>query len=205
MKTVNQTVKHALWILFLLALMASCASIPYLTVDYRLPPQTDELKGKKVFLAFEDARAGKDIIGDGARKAFTNFSGNISFSLARGNEPGFRMGVYDLPSLFMEAFKKRLETLGLKVLSERERGQVEVVIVLKEFLLDLIGRSWKITLDYEARLVRDKRVVAKQMISGSAERLKLVGRKQADVVVSEIFTDVMNKLDVGRLFEQAGL
>ncbi len=95
--------------------------------------------------------------------------------------------------------------MGVEVIPERKKDQIEVVIVLKKFLLDLIGRNWVVTMDYEARLVKDERVAAKQMINGQAERVKLLGRKQADIVLGEIFTDMVNRLDVGRLFLQAGL
>ena len=81
-------------ILLLLTAMISCATIPHLNVEYRLPPKSDELKGKKVSLVFEDRRAVKDILGKGAQKDFKNFSGNISYSLARGKEKGFKIGLY---------------------------------------------------------------------------------------------------------------
>ena len=205
MKIINQARKHFLFILSVLVVMVSCATIPYLTVNYRIPPRSGELKGKRVYLGFEDIRKVKTIFGKGAQKEFENFSGNFSFSLARGDEPGFKIGVFDLPSLFQEVFKRRLENLAVEVIPERKKDQIEVVIVLKKFLLDLIGRNWVVTMDYEARLVKDERVAAKQMISGQAERVKLVGRKQADTVLGEIFTDMVNRVDVGRLFLQANL
>lgn len=205
MKITNQARKHSFFIISILVVMVSCATIPYLKVNYRIPPKSDALKGKMVYLSFDDARKVKDILGKGARKEFENFSGNISLSLARGNEPGFQVGVYALPSLFREVFNRRLENLGIEVIPERKKDRIEVVIVLKNFLLDLIDRKWVVTMDYEAWLVKDKRVAAKQMITGQAERVKLVGRGQADTVMGEIITDMVNRLDVGRLFLQANL
>ena len=78
-----------------------------------------------------------------------------------------------------------------------------MAIILKEFLLDLIDRKWTVTAAYEARLVKDKKVLAKQTITSRGERVKLVGRRQADTVLSEIFTEMINRLDVKRLLEQA--
>ncbi len=60
-------------------------------------------------------------------------------------------------------------------------------------------------MDYEAKLVKDRKELAKQMISGQGERLKLVGRRQADIILGEIFTDLVNKANMSRLFRQAGL
>ena len=203
MKKINQAWRHYMVILLLLTAMISCATIPHLNVEYRLPPKSDELKGKKVSLVFEDRRAVKDILGKGAQKDFKNFSGNISYSLARGKEKGFKIGLYTIPSLLMEVFKLRLENLGIEVVSEGEKSETAIVIVLKDLILDLINRKWVVTMDYEAGLVRDQKILARQMISGQGERLKLVGRGQADVVMGEIFTDMVNRLNVARLFQQA--
>lgn len=203
MKKINQVWIHHMGIILLLTAMISCATIPHLNVEYRLPPQSDELKGKKVSLVFEDRRAVKDVLGKGAQKDFKNFSGNISYSLARGEEKGFKIGLYTIPSLFMEVFQLRLENLGIGVVLEGEKDETAIVIVLKDLILDLINRKWVVTMEYEARLVRDQKILARQMISGQAERLKLVGRGQADVVMGEIFTDMVNRLNVNRLFQQA--
>jgi hypothetical protein len=189
-------------VFFVVFVITSCATLPELTVNYGLPPETDELKGKKIFLSLVDNREVRDILGEGARKEFKNFSGSISLSLARGKDEGFKVGLYDLSSLFMEVLKRRLQNLGAEVAPERNQADVEVAIVLKEFLLDLIDRKWTVTVAYEARLVKNKKLLAKQTITSSGERVKLVGRRQADTVLSEIFTEMINKLDVKRLLEQ---
>ena len=205
MGNINQGGKIAMVLVFVLVLMVSCTTVATLNITYRLPPRSDELKGKKLFLVIEDNRSVKDIIGSGAREDFKNFSGNPSFSLARHNEPGFRIGPYDVPSLFKEAMKRRLENSGAQVISDREVNRMGLIIVLQEVLLDLVDRKWVVNVGYEARLVRDGKILSKQTISGQAERLKLIGRGQADTVMGEIFTDMVNRLDVRRMFEQAGL
>jgi hypothetical protein len=189
-------------VFFVVAIFASCATIPELTVNYGLPPEADDLKGKKIFLSLVDNRAVKDILGEGARKEFENFSGNISLSLARGEEEGFKVGLYNLSSLFLEVFTRRLRTLGAEVVSERNQGDVEVALVIREFVLDLVDRKWTVSIGYEARLLKNKKLLAKQTITSRGERVKLVGRRQADTVLSEVFTDMINKLDVKKLLEQ---
>ena len=203
MKEIDHVMRYCMGVFFVLVVLTSCATIPELTVNYGLPPKADELKGKKIFLSLVDNRAVKDILGEGARKEFKNFSGNISLSLARGKDEGFKVGLYDLSSLFMEVLKRRLQNLGAEVAPERNQADVEVAIVLKEFLLDLIDRKWTVTVRYETRLVKNKKVLAKQTISSQGERVKLVGRRQADTVLSEIFTEMINKLDAKRFLEQA--
>ena len=205
MKIINQTIRYATGILFLLGTVLSCATVSDLKVLYRLPPESDALKGKKVFLKFEDKRANKDILGKEAQKQFKKFSGNITYSLARDQKGVFRIGVYDVPSLFMDVFKRRFENLGVQVAQHREEGQIEMVIALEDFLLDLVNREWVVTIGYEASLVKDGRVLSTQVISGQGQRFKWVGRGQADIVTGEIFTDMVNKLNMSRLFQQANL
>jgi hypothetical protein len=185
--------------------ITSCGTIPHLNIDYRLPEKTHSLEGSRVFLSFVDQRPVRDIIGEGAREDFRNFAGNITLSLARANEQGFRMGVYEVPSLFEAVFKKRLEALGIEVLKQKQGTEAELSIVLNAFLLDLTDGKWTATMDYEARLNNPDGNIAKQMVSGKAERQKLVGRKQADKMMGGFFTDMINRLDVPRLFKQAGL
>ena len=191
--------------LFVLMAVTSCSTIPELKVTYQLPMRSEALKGKKVFVGFEDTRKSKDLIGKGAQAQYKNFSGNITLFFTRGDGEGFKIGVYHVPALFNEVFKERLEHLGAEVVSERKESEVEMKIVLKDLLLDLAGRDWVVRMDYEARLMKQGEFLASQTISGQAERLKVLGRRDADKVMGEIFSDVVNRLDVPRLFQQAGL
>ena len=192
-------------LLFVLIAVTSCTTIPELKVTYQLPMRSEALKGKKVFVGFEDARKSKDLIGKGAQEQYKNFSGNITLFFARGDDEGFKIGVYHVPALFKEVFKEKLEHLSAEVVSERKESEIEMMIVLKDLLLDLADRDWVVTMGFEARLMKEGEFLASQTISGQAERLKVLGRRDADKVMGEIFSDVVNRLDVPRLFQQAGL
>ena len=205
MRSTNQAGWFALGLFYVFTMISSCAPLPFLKLNYRLPQQRDDLKGKKVFLTIQDMRSDKQIIGEGAESEFKNYSGNISFSLARGTEPGFKIGVFEVPSLVKRAFKARLEAVGVTLVEGKGMAEIEFEVSLRDFQLDLVGRKWKARMGYEAKLMKDGNLLAKQMISGEAERLKLVGRGQADEVLGEIFTDTMNKLDLVSLFRQADL
>jgi hypothetical protein len=192
-------------ILVLLLLVQACSSIAYVQVNDRLPAKANPLEGKQIFLAVDDERKTKDFAGKGVKKGFDNFSESISYSVKTGSEPSVPMGLYEVPALVKEALRLRLQNEGAQILSEEKTGQVELVVVLQEFSLDLVDRTWKIRLGYEARLVKNGEVLAKQFVNGEAERLKLLGTEQADAVVGDLFTDVMNRLDVAKLFRDAGL
>lgn len=205
MEEKNGARRRYIGMLFVLMAVTSCTTIPELKVTYQLPMRSEALKGKKVFVGFEDARKSKDLIGRGAQEQYKNFSGNITLFFARGEDEGFKIGVYHVPALFKEVFKEKLEHLGAEVVSERKESEIEMMIVLKDLLLDLADRDWVVTMGYEARLMKEGEFLASQTISGQAERLKVLGRRDADKVMGEIFSDVVNRLDVPRLFQQAGL
>ena len=205
MKRIRQTGTFTLGILSLFAIVVSCTTIPQVNVLYRLPPTKTELKDLKVFLSFEDQRADKDFLGPGAKADYKNFSENFSFSIASGTEEGFRIGVFDLSSLIMETFKRRLEYSGITVLKEVGGEDAEVMIVLKKFLLDQVSWKWLFEMSYEAKLMKDGKELTKQMISGDGERYKLIGTKEADILVGGTYTDLVNRLNVERLFQQGGL
>jgi hypothetical protein len=142
------------------------------------------------------------MIGEGAEQEFQHFSGNISFSVVQDAEPQ-KMGVFDAPSLFREAFKERLEAAGIRVLSHWRKDRWEMEVALKTFFLDLKDGKWVVKMAYEARLFKDGRLLSSQSIEGQGERLKVIGRGQANIITGEVFTDMVNKLDLIRLFQQA--
>lgn len=205
MKAINQAKSCVPALLLVLSILASCTTILHLNVTYRLPAATEALKGKKVFLVLDDIRSNKDVIGPGARAAYQSVSENISLSLAGGSDSALKRGVYELPALFTKVFKRRLEQAGVMVVMSREDADVEMWILLEDFLLDLVGKTWKVKMAYEGRLVKDKRILSRQRVGGEAERLRLIGQKEADRMMGEFFTDAINRLDFARLFEQANL
>lgn len=192
--------------LLILLSMVSCATtIPELQVAYTLPPLSDQLKGRAITLTIEDRRTDTSIIGRGAQNEFEGFSNSVSLSVAGPDRKGSSVGIFQAPGLMREAFKRKLERSGVKVLTDKTSGAPNLVIVLKAFSLDLVGRNWLAKMSYEARLTGEKGGVATQFVNGEAERYKIIGRESADTLMGEIFSDMVNSLKVARLFEQAGL
>ncbi|MBU4457002.1 MAG: hypothetical protein KKA65_05885, partial [Nanoarchaeota archaeon] len=60
MRQKNQMVIKGLLSVLLTVFVVSCASMPELKVLYKLPAPSNDLKGKKVFLAVEDVRETKE-------------------------------------------------------------------------------------------------------------------------------------------------
>lgn len=184
------------------AVVGACASKSYIDVNYRLPVASDDLKGKRVFLECRDIRSDKTIFGQNAQAEFKHFTGLFSLSVNQGKKP-FVAGAFDLPSLFKEAFKRRLENSGLDVLTLQEKTIPVLEIVIKEFRLDLVDRKWVTGISYEARLLKGDLLLVTKTISGDAERLKVIGQRDAEKVLGEMFTEIVNQLDFHKLLEQA--
>jgi hypothetical protein len=204
MKKINQPRKLLLWIIGFLLLVPCCSPIPHLQLTYRLPPEQKTLAGKKVFVAVEDMRNDKNTLGKGARQDLENSTGDISLSIAKGAGPGIIKGIYQPPGLMRETLESRLKHEGVEVVPEGA-ASTGISILIKSFLLDRRDRKWEVTIAYEARLVRDGKVLSRQVVSGQAERFELVGTEQAGVVLGDLFTDMMNRLDLNRLFQESGL
>lgn len=203
MKTINQEAARWLWVGLTALLVLSCTSIPEMQILYRLPEPSDALQGKEITLKVKDVRKSKVILKPGAKEEFEGFSGNLSLSVAAPDEDGFMVGIFTVTDIIQEALTKRLEHQGLRVVSEKKSAQPQLILFLRKFNLDLEGRDWVAEVAYEARLVKDGRTLVNQVITADGERYKIMGRKQADTLMSEIFTDAMNSLDLERLLDQA--
>jgi len=162
-------------------------------------PKSNILEGKEIFFRFIDKRVNKDIIGNGAKGIYKNFSGNINYILSKGEKERFLVGIYDIETLFKKTFTLYLENMGLKLLHERKEGIPELAINLYDFTLDLSGRRWIARIDYEAEFTQEGNVLTRRF-KGQSEKFRISGIKQAHQVMSETFNDMVNKLDVKRLF-----
>jgi len=182
-----------------LIFFTACATITKLEVTYNTTPKSNTLEGKEIYFAFIDKRANKDIIGNGAKRVYKNFSGNINYFLSKGEKERFLVGIYDIETLFKKTFTLYLENMGLQLLPERKEGIPELAINLYDFTLDLSGRSWIARIDYEAEFTQEGNVLTRRF-KGQSEKFRISRLKQAHQVMSETFNDTVHKLDVKGLF-----
>ncbi len=183
----------------------ACSSGSYIYLNYRLPAKSEGLENKTVSIVFKDERTAKTLFSDSAAKEYKFFTGVFSLSLLEGKKKSVFLGTYELPSLFETAFTQRLHDLGITVASQKPNTDPVFEIVLKEFLIDLKERNWIAAIIYEIHLIRDSKVLATQNINGRAERLKVMGKRDAEKVLEDIFTETVNRLDIDKLFTDAGL
>jgi hypothetical protein len=195
----------------LVFIVTSCSSVPMLNVNYTVPDKTSQLSGKAVLLEIKDSRQDKEMFGSGAKEEFLNATETISLSVAEGSEKGFKVGMFPLPDLMKRIFKERLNGLGMRVVTDKDKTGAEpkVVIDIKAFKLELtpgtIKRNWKASMTYGVEISTNGKTLAGTTITGQSERLRIIGKKEADSLASDLITDLVNRLDVQALFKQAGL
>ncbi len=203
-KTIHNVLLFSL-VMLIGVLGAACATKSYINVNYRLPLSSYDLKGKKVFLEIKDMRSDKAVFGKKAKTKFKDFTGLFLFSLSKKGEKNYVVGAFDLTSLFEAAFSRRLENMGIEILTEQKETEPVIEIDLQNFLLDLADRKWVAEISYEARFIKENRLLARETISGSAKRYTLLSQGDVEKVLGEIFTDLVNNLDFRKLFQQAEL
>lgn len=186
-------------------LLSGCAGRYYLMVDYELPLASQQLKGKNVQLWVEDKRETKVIMSPNARQQFKSFKDRYSLAWIMPNTERVLVGEHDLKLLFKTAFEKRLNLLGASIDTERNSHAPLLEVALESFAIDYKGRKWIADVGYRASLTKQGHPVTSERIRGSAERVRIIGRKGADMVVSDIFTDAVNRLDISKLFKNARL
>lgn len=184
---------------------AACAQKAYIDVDYRLPSGTDSLAGRTVFIETLDLRSDKEIFNKRANDKFEHFTGLFTLSLQMPDEQREIVGAYALPQLFEAALKQRLQRLGVEITSERLSQVPLFQININAFRINLVGQKWMADISYEASLTQNSQLVAREAVTGSAERLKVVGSGGAEKIIGEIFTEMINRLNIERLFQQAKL
>ena len=181
----------------------ACTPKPYLKVQYQMPSPTSTLEGKKVALAVSDMRAKKTVLSENARMSLKNFDETFSLVVLREDGSGNLIGVYDLISLFTEVFQQRLQNEGIHVATVADHSPPELKIEIMEFQLDFAKRKWIVSMNYRASLLKNGSPLSKESVSGEAERLKVRGKSDAEKVLGELLTDMVNKLNLANLFQQA--
>ena len=184
--------------------VGACAKPYHLYVKYDLPQKSIALEGKQVTLQIIDERDTEALFTEKAQNEFDLWDGTFAL-YHTDKKPKGEVQTYDLPALLKEVMKKRLESMGVQVME----GGMDVAplfeLTLKIFLLDLKNRTWVTDITYEAKLTKDNKKIGREQVSGQAERTKIMGKGAGEKLIGEIFSDSINRLDIEKLFKNAGL
>ena len=181
----------------------ACTPKPFLKVQYQLPSPSSTLEGEKVTLAVSDLREKKAFLTENAGKSLKNFNGTFSLVVLHEDGSGNLIGAYDLVSLLTEVFRQRLKNEGIQVTAVADNALPELKIEITEFQLDFTDRKWIVRMNYRASLLDNGSLLSKESVSGEAERFKVTGRSDAEKILGELLSDMVNKLNLVRLFQPA--
>jgi hypothetical protein len=184
-------------------LTGGCASRPFLKVQYQLPSSSTELAGERIFLKITDRRNEDAFLSASAKKSLKNFNNTYSLVVLRDDGSGNLIGAYDLNALWQEIFKQRLENEGSTVATSAESADANLEIKIQAFRLDLVDRKWMLQMSYQAGLSKNQANLAKESVNGSAERLKVMGKSDAEKILGELVSDMVNKMNLTQLFQRA--
>lgn len=186
-------------------LAAACAASNVLSVHYQLPARPSGPIPRSVTLAFQDGRKTDAFLTPMARQELENFSNVYALTVSQRGGSGELKGAYELAPLFREILRVRLENAGLRVVAAGAKADAEFKLGLKEFKLDFGDRKWTALIAYDAMLLKDGALLAQQAVTGNAERVKIIGKTDAEKMLGELLSDAINQMDLTALFKQAGL
>jgi len=181
----------------------ACTPKPFLKVQYQLPSPSSTLEGEKVALAVSDMRGKNTFLTENAGKSLKNFDGTFSLVVLHEDGSGNLIGAYDLVSLLTEVFQQRLKNEGIQVAAVADDAPLELKIEIAEFQLDFTDRKWIVSMNYRVSLLDNGTLLSKESVSGEAERLKVRGKSDAEKILGELLSDMVNKLNLVRLFQPA--
>ncbi len=190
--------------LLVLWTITGCANRTYLAVDYLPRSAAGPPAGLSVRLGFVDERPSRTVILPGAAAHLTGFRDRYLLAWLTDNKERTPAGSYDLEGLFVAAFKKRMQKMQLPVVPQDLRDTPLFEIGLKAFSIDLSDRNWVVEIGYEARMIVDGRVVAIETVTGNAQRIRIVGRTGAEQVLGDLFSDMINRVDMEKLLRSPG-
>ena len=204
MKPDKINLKRQLVAAVILLMLVACAKPYHFYVKYDLAESSSQLEGQKVYLQVRDARASKNFLSEKARNEFNLWDDRFALYHSP-KKPKGQIQTYSLNGLIETAMKMRLENMGITLMEEKTDDIPLFEITLHKFSLELNDRTWVSNFSYEVMLARDHQKTSREMVSGQAERTKIMGRGAGEVLVGDIFTESINKLNIEQLFKNAGI
>ena len=179
--------------------LLACSQKTVFQVNYALPQAPEAHPDKTVYLSAVDGRSATQFLTPAATKELKDFSGLFSLVVLKGENVGDLVGAYEIVPLMSELCIQRLNASSVKVSRTPASSLTRLEIVLKSFQLDYVKRKWVASMSYEAIASGPDGSTRRQTVQGSAERLKVWGRKEAEALVGELASDMINKLELERL------
>jgi hypothetical protein len=181
--------------------LLACGGRSYVNVVYQLPEAYKGFPDRPVYLEVSDQRAEADIFSPDAKSAFRHFTGLFSLEVIGTNGGSQMAGAYDLAGLFEEALRERFRRQGVTLLDAPQADADRLMVAVETFRIDLKQHKWIADVGYAVALHKPTGTVLTEKIRGNAERVKLMGKRDIEKVIGEIFSDTVNRLNLKRLLD----
>ena len=180
-------------------MLIACSQKPVFQVNYALPQAPAAFPDKMVYVGTSDGRSTTQFLSPAAAKEIKDFSGLFSLVVLKGENIGDLVGAYEIVPLMGALCAQRLNASSIKVAQNPAASLTRLEMVLKSFQLDYVKRKWIASMSYEAIASIPDGSIRRQTVQGSAERLKVWGNKEAEALVSDLASDMINKMELERL------
>ena len=200
----RRTVCLSVAVCLLLAMfMGACAKPYHLNVTYVLPQAQGVLTKSRVAIKIIDARENTMIFSEKAQKEFDKWDG--TFVLVQPEKAqAAQAATSEFTDILNDALKKRLNVMNVDVVNAGTDALPVLKLTLKKFFLDLDGRNWVSDFRFDVELSKDGSKTGREEVSAQAERTKVMGKGGGEKLIGEIFSEGINKLNLQKLFENAG-
>lgn len=199
----KNTAKYLPILVLPLFFLFACATRPYIKVNYQLPDKIQRTPAAtKIRLSVVDQRANPDPLSVSAREKLNNFHNSYMLILAPKGQDKPIEGIYDLKTLFETVFRKRLDQMGIQVVESASPQIPKLEVALTDFHLDLKDYKWHFKMAYATTLSQDGKIFVKQNFSGDTERVDVPGMDDAGTTVSQIYSDLINEMDIEALLSK---
>ena len=183
--------------------LSACASRTYIKINYQLPDKSSSKPAvTKIRLSVVDHRNNPDPLSLSAREKLNNFRDSYMLIIAPKGKNASIGRIYDLKPLFETIFRKRLDQMGIRVVESTSPQIPKLEVALTDFFLYIRDFKWHFRMGYDVRLMQDEKVFVHQKFSGKTERVDVPGMDDAGTTVSQIFTDLINEMDIGALLSK---
>jgi hypothetical protein len=189
------------WIVMLCSavLVFGCSKKPVFQVNYSLPPVAAAYPDTMVYVTASDGRSTSQFLTPATAGELKNFSGLFSLVVLKSEGIGDLVGAYEIVPLMSALCVQRLKASEVKLASTPDTAVTRLEIVLNAFQLDYAERKWMASISFEAVASGPEGATRRQSVNGSAERLKVWGNNEAEALVSELASDMINRLELKRL------
>ncbi len=184
--------------------LTACAKPYHFYVKYDVPESKSQTLEKSVFFDVIDGRETKSFLTDKASNEFDLWDGTFALYYSE-KKPKSGVDTYSLTTLIKTIMAQRLESKGIMVSDQKSADLPTLEMTIKKLYLELQDRTWVSDISYEVTLTSNNLKTGRETVSGKAERTKVMGRSAGETLVSEILADTVNRLDIEKLFKNAGL